>query len=493
MSDGRSAIGSALWDNLAYKKSDIGLILTIILGGFLASFSLSLVNISLPSILITYSVGTSLASWVLLFPFLLDVSFGLVIGKIGDTIGLKRVFIWGIVIFIVGSFFCGTSVGIYMLIASRGIQAIGISMFLTVGIAIFFVHLHKDLQGKAMGYFTALESLGAVTGFFVGGLINEHFGWQWAFLMTIPMGCIVLLIASFVMPKDEKRDEHVKLDIFGAALIMASFFAITFCFSMGKELGWTSPIVMGCLIIFFFGLAAFIAREKKIAEPLVDISLFKNSRFISANLVGFFINLAITGCFFLIPLYLGVVFRLDSENIGLIMALSSVPILITAPIAGYLIDRFEAGKVCAAGTITAAVSLFLFSNAVKEASPDSILYIAVVLLGTSFGLVFPANARLMLGSCPTSKKGSATSVSGMFLGLAGLFGTVLFETALTLAPITEDNRFLEFRELPLADQVAGAQSAFTLGFISCLVAVIVAYWAAKKYGCNYDAPENGLD
>jgi len=479
-------IGKLIWGRTVCNNSDITLILIIILSGFLSTFSLALVTILLPSISVTYNIGTSLASWVLLFPFLLNMSFGLVVGKIGDKIGFKRIFLWGIFLFTIGSLLCGTSVGIYMLIASRGLQAIGVSMFLTVGIASIYGRLHTDLQGRAMGCLTALESLGAAAGFFFGGLIDHQFGWKWAFLITIPAACAILLIASVVMPKDEKRCENGRLDIFGAAIVTVSFFALTFSFNMGKEFGWTSPIIIGCLIIFFFGIAAFIVREKRIAEPIVDISLFKSFRFISDNLVGFFIYLAISGSFFLFPLYFGFVSRMESSKVGLIMTLVQLCIVVTALVAGYLIDRFGAEKTRACGMIIAAASLLLLSYAAKDARPDHIFYLATVTLGTSFSLVFPANAELMLGSCPMGKKGSATSVTGMFLGLSGLFGTVLFETVLTLAPVINDNRFLEFRELPLADQITGVQSAFMLGFASCLAAIIVAYWAAKKYGSNYD-------
>jgi len=275
------------------------------------------VNISLPTITRYFHVGTSEASWVVLSYLLVMTASMLIFGKLGDRVGLKKIFISGYVCFTAGSLLCGLSHNICMLDVARGIQGIGGAMMMTGAFAVISHYLPEAITGWAFGLCSLANSLGIMVGAPLGGIITGFFSWHWIFLINIPVGIAAVLIARKALP-DEKpagtAKEKPRFDVIGSTLSFIALSTLVYGLSMGNESGWQSPVILASLAIAAVASGAFIYREITCADPILDFKIFKNRDFAFAILTTLMAVMLLSGGNFLLPFYLELVRGLERRK-----------------------------------------------------------------------------------------------------------------------------------------------------------------------------------
>jgi EmrB/QacA subfamily drug resistance transporter len=278
--------------------------ISIAFAAFMSKLDSSIVNISLPAISQYFNVGTSDVSWVMLSYLLIQTNTMLITGKLGDIIGLKKIFVIGYIVFTIGSLLCGLSFNISMLIISRCLQGIGGAMIITSAFAAIPKYLPDTIIGSSFGIAATGAALGLIVGAPLGGFITGLLSWHWIFLINIPVGIVAIFVARKVIPEKKAvthdADTRKKgFDVIGAGLSFFGLLALTYGLNRGQELGWGSASIMGLFAASCALFVAFYWREKRSSNPLMDLGLFRNHNFMFANIAAFKAFMVMSGVNFL--------------------------------------------------------------------------------------------------------------------------------------------------------------------------------------------------
>jgi MFS family permease len=238
------------------------IIYSIAFAAFMVMLDNYIVNISLPAISKSFNVGIDGVSWIVIVYLLILTSAIPFFGKLGDRVGLIKLFIAGYLVFISGSLLCGLSSSLYMLIFSRFVQAIGGAVLYTVPSAIITRFLPPEKRGYSFGILATAAAVGFAMGSPLGGLITANFGWQWVFLINIPIGISAIIIVLKKFPREKEISLiREKFDILGVFYCFFWLITLMFSLNMGRKFGWTSPLIVGSFAASLVFLILFIRQE----------------------------------------------------------------------------------------------------------------------------------------------------------------------------------------------------------------------------------------
>ncbi|MDO5844054.1 MAG: DHA2 family efflux MFS transporter permease subunit [Methanocorpusculum sp.] len=466
-------------ENSSVSGKHLALILvSASLAVFMSSLDGTIVNIALPVISDYFDLSTSSVEWVSTIYLLVMAGALLIIGKITDIIGLKKIFITGFVLFTFGSFACGffpeqlNSFG--ALLASRVLQGLGGAMMTVIAPAMISKYMSGAKRAKGMTVVTIFAGIGMALGPTLGGYLTEYLSWNWIFFINVPVGIIAVILGFIVLPKDKSEKSSMKgFDVSGAALIFIGLAGILFGVSEGNTQGWTSVPVIVSLILGIVCVVGFIIRELKAKQPVLDLRLFKNKTFLILNIIFIIMFFTFAGANYLLPFYLQYVQGLSTSSSGLILTVMSFGMMIAGVISGFIYAKLI-GKIkyiIMVGAILMALGFFFLS----KLSPVSGIWVVVsglALLGFGIGLMLTPLSTLMMGSVPANKQGMVSSLTGlerfgpMTLGIA--FFNILFVEAIKF-----NVKHSGITEKPPADIAAVILShGFDFCFlIACIVAV----------------------
>lgn len=456
------------------NKKQIWIIISVAFAAFVSTLDGFIVNISLPSISHYFNVSTSEVSRVSLFYLLTLTSVMLMSGKLADTIGLKRVYIGGFVIFTFGSLLCGLSPTLDLLVASRCIQAIGGSVLFSIGFAIITQYIPIEKRAKALSIISTVAALGITVGAPLGGFLTGYFSWHWIFLVNIIPGIVAVIVSQKNIPADKEIKSLKGFDILGGALIFLTLSFLIYALNVGQEAGWTSLKIISCFIASIIFFIVFMWRELSVNDPLLDLNLFKDKDFSFANLSNSMAFLFFSGYNFLMPFYLILIKKLEVQKAGLILVTYSIVFMLVSSFIGKLSDKFSSKSLCTMGliSITGAICYFAFTLG-ENGLLATIIFL--VWLGVSFGLFISPNNNLVMTLAPRDKSGIASSVFKTTSNLSLVLGVCIFETIFSsFIPqhySTLDNGNLLKAGVPENFLLLGFKNAFLVGAIVCVVAV----------------------
>lgn len=228
---------------------DQRLVLGIIaVAAFMASLDSTIVNISLPGIAESFGADIGLISWVVLAYLLTLAGFLLILGRLADLYGFKRVFIIGFALFTFGSLACGLSMTVGHLIAFRALQGIGGAALDALAPAMIVLYLPKESRGRVIGILATVVSLGIAAGPILGGFITEYSSWHWIFFINVPIGIAAVVLAFWLLPEDTLQPATGGFDYAGSILIITALVSMLYPLNRGLEFGWTSPIIIGSFL-----------------------------------------------------------------------------------------------------------------------------------------------------------------------------------------------------------------------------------------------------
>ena len=391
----------------------------------LASLDQTIVSTALPTIVGDLG-GIEHLSWVVTSYLLASTVVGPLYGKLGDLYGRKIVLQAAIVIFLVGSALCGLSQNMFQLILFRALQGLGGGGLIVVTIAAIADVVSPRERGRYQGYFGAVFGLSTVIGPLLGGFFVDHLSWRWIFYVNLPVGLVALAVIAVAFHAPVERVRHA-VDYLGAALLAGGLSGIVLYTSLGgTTYPWGSAGMLALLAVGIVLLVAFVAVERRAAEPILPLELFRNRVFTVAGAIGFIVGLALFGAVTYLPLYLQNVEGHTATNAGLLMTPMMAGVLITSIASGQLISRYGRYRPFPiAGTAITTFGLVLLSRLdVGTSTPLAGFYMLVVGLG--LGMVMQVLVLVAQNSVDYRHLGVATSGSTLFRQIGGSIGVAVF-------------------------------------------------------------------
>lgn len=450
---------------------------TVAMGIFLSTIDSSIVNIALPTLVKYFSTDFATIQWVALAYMLVITTLQLSVGRLADMIGKRPIYIAGIVIFTLSSILCGIAPTIVWLILFRIIQAVGAAMTMALGAAIITEAFPPSERGKALGVIGSVVSVGIIIGPALGGIIIDKLSWHWIFFVNIPVGIVGTFMATSFLPNTKPASSNQRFDYAGAVTFFICLTALLLALTLGQQMGFGAPPIVGLFGIAALFLAGFIGIEQRVAQPMIDLRLFRNELFTSSLVMGFLSFIAIAGTVMLIPFYLENILGYSTRNVGLLMAIVPVLLGITSPISGALSDRFGTRPITVAGLLILSVSYFLLTMLNEHTS--TLMYIALfVPIGIGMGVFQSPNNSAIMGEAPKSQLGivsgilAESRVLGQTMGFAvmGAFwaGRVFAHVGETLEGGAT--------AAPVGAQVAALHDTFVTTGVVMILALVLGIW-----------------
>lgn len=406
------------------------------MASFVVNLDTYIVNVSLPAMVTQFNTTTTAISWVALSYNLTVVSLLLTFGKLGDKIGLKKLFVVGFIIFSLSSLMCGLSYKLNMLILSRFLQGIGASILYALPQAIIAKYIPQEKRGMAFGILASAAALGITLGAPVSGLISGFFTWRLIFFINIPIGIFAVIFLTYILPKDMFSFINKKpFDFLGAFLSFIFALTFTLYINQGNHFGWNSTIMKTTLIACTIFFVLFWARITTYKFPLLNPELFKNLNFDYANIAMLFVSILLSGTNFLMPFFLAQTKNLNVTQIGFIVMVYSISYMISSIVSGKLSKTLQPKALSVLAMVIGILntSCFVLALNINSIIP-SIVFLA--LCGVSFSFFITSNNNYVMSMSNKNNAGMIAGTHRMIGRFGMLLGIVLFEAILVNSPQT---------------------------------------------------------
>ena len=442
---------------------------TVSIANFSAALDMSIIVVSFPRLTDVFDTDASTVVWLAIAFSIAELGLILTLARVGDAIGRKKVYVIGLSLYTLGLIFCSISLNITQLIMSRVVQGAGAAMTMTIGGAIVVAVFPREQQGRAIGIFSMMISAGLIAGPALGGFILDTLDWQGIFYTRIPIGIISLILSVMIIKEQKESDARLQLDIGGAVTLIGGTGCLLLYLNLGNNWGYLSTkgitLAMAAIII----ISLFIYLERRVAQPVLDLRLFKNRIFSMANATNIIQMTAGVTCPTLVPFFLISGLLLTPFTVGILMALIAIPPVILSPISGWLSDKIGNRIPMVVAMSLMSASLFLTSRLGIE---SSVINIAIVLLlfGTGMGIFMAPNQSAIVGAAPRQNLGTAMGVANTMRLLGSSIGTAGAGTLYTSQQLLNQSKLAEQGVDPtLIERLAVVES---FQFILFLAAVL---------------------
>ena len=455
---------------------------TVSFGTFLATITGSSIRVAFPSIAEGLNASWAGIQWVSMV-FLLTVTALLATaGRLGDLYGLKRLYITGIALFVAGSALCGAAWSLPALIAFRTLQACGAALTASMGPALVATAALPGQRGRAMGWIGTAVAIGLSAGPPIGGFLLELGSWRWVFLINLPLGVIAVTGAILFLPRTIPAGPRPRFDLIGAVLLGTGFAALLLGLSQGRDWGWTSTPLLGLIAGAVVLIVVFLLWERRAAEPVLELSLFRNRVFSSAVSSAMLLFMATIGVSFLVVFYLTHGLGLQGWRLGLVMAAQPLGAALTAPFAGRASDRIGSLPLTVSGALIIVAAYALLAWQCERGEIWAVA-LPLALIGLGHGIFGSPNSSALLGAAPRESLGVAGGVLatartiGMASGIAiagATFGGIF-------AADTGGLELSAYRPEHFDALVSGVRGALYVAIgIGLLAAILAALRGAEK-------------
>jgi EmrB/QacA subfamily drug resistance transporter len=349
-------------------------------------------------------------------------------GKLGDMYGRKGSFLTSIVIFLAGSAASGAAQSMGQLIGFRALQGLGAGGLMVGVMAIIGDLISPRERGKYTGMIAGVMSLAMIGGPLVGGTLTDHLGWRWAFYINLPLGAIALAMISAVLHLPKKRAAG-RIDYGGAALLTVGITGAVLVASWGgTEYDWSSATIIGLAAAAVVALVAFVFVERKVAEPILPLGVFRNRNMSLITVIGFVLGFVMFGSMTFLPLFQQTVQGASATNSGLLLLPTLLSMMVVSVITGRAVTatgKYRWYPIIGGAIIP--VGLFLLAQMeVGTTRFTSSVYMAV--LGAGMGFLMQLTMLIAQNSVQLKDMGVASSTTTLFRTIGGSFGVALMGT-----------------------------------------------------------------
>jgi EmrB/QacA subfamily drug resistance transporter len=403
-------------------------LLVVCLAIFMLLLDVTIVNVALPDI--QKELGSSFEDlqWVVDAYALALAAILLASGSLGDQLGRRSVFVIGLVIFSGASLLCGLSGSPTMLNVSRALQGAGGAMMFANSLALIAQEFPANERGTALGIWGATTGFAVAVGPLVGGVLTDAFGWEWIFLVNVPIGVLTLAL-TLMRVRNSERDPTARVDWAGLVTFSAGLFCLVFALIRGNDDGWGSTKIVALLVAGALLVAAFAAVERRQDQPSLDLRLFRIPTFTGAQIVAFSIHASIFSMLLYITLYIQNVLGYSPLEAGVRFLPVSLLSFFAAPIAGKLAERYGVRVFLTAGLALIGLGL-VEMHGVTPSDDWTTLLPGFILCGIGIGFVNPPLATAAIGVVEPRRAGAASGINstarqvGTAVGIAAL-GAIL--------------------------------------------------------------------
>lgn len=410
---------------LPYRWLALGVLLV---GVFMAILDSTVVNIAIPRMMAVFNATPDEIEWVITAYMLMIGVLVPSTGYLQDTFGEKRIFMFALAVFTLGSALCGFAWSTGSMVAFRVFQAIGGGMIMPVSMSMVYRLVPPEERGFALGIWGIALVAGPAIGPTLSGYIVQNLNWRLIFTINIPIGLVGLLLAALVL-QDSKVNRGQHFDLYGLVTSGIGLSTLLLALNRGSVVGWTSPLILTLLGVALTSLSIFIVLELGQEEPLLDLTLFRNRTFTLAILITSINTIALYAGIFLIPLFMQTVVGLSPLRTGLLVMPAALVQAVIMPISGRLFDLFGARPLIVLGLAVATFTTYQF-HTLSLTTPIAVMMLWYMYRGLGMALTMMPATTAALNTVPLPKIGRATALSNCIRQVAGSFGIAIFTTLL---------------------------------------------------------------
>lgn len=417
--------GAPLSDNGYTHRQILVIFSGLLLGMLLAALDQTIVATSLRTITDDLGAPEHLA-WVVTAYLLTTTVSTPLYGKLGDIFGRKKLFQVAIVIFTFGSVLCGVAGSMTQLIAFRAVQGLGAGGLIVLGQAIIAEVVTPRERGRYQGYFGAFFGASSVAGPLLGGFITDNLSWRWVFTINLPLGLLALVVTSAVLPVGVRR-ARVSIDYAGAATLTAAISVLILLTTWGgNEVAWGSPTMLALIGAVALLTVAFVAVERRAADPILPLRLFRMRTFVLSGAIAMLFGIAMIVVVTFLPVFLQTVNGASATDAGLLLVPLMVGVLSASVFAGRRVTRTgRYRRFPVAGGVLLTVGLLLLTGLDAGTSRlESGIDMAIV--GVGLGLAAQIVVLATQNAVGLDDLGVATSSINFFRAIGGSIGVAVF-------------------------------------------------------------------
>jgi EmrB/QacA subfamily drug resistance transporter len=388
---------------------------------FMIMLDNTVVNVALPSIQEDLGATLSGLEWTvnaytLTFAVLLVTG-----GRLGDILGRRRMFLFGVVVFALSSAAIGLAPGAAWLVAGRAIQGVGAAFMMPATLSIITNAFPPEERGKAIGTWAGVSALALAIGPVVGGVLAEYVSWRAIFFLNLPVAAGAVAVTLFATLESRDQTTRHRIDWVGIASLSIGLTALVLALVEGNAWGWSSPEIVSLLVLAAVALVGFLFLEPRVREPMVDFHYFRSRTFLGANIVAFIVSFSMLAVFFFIALYMQNILGYTAVEAGIRFLPSTLMIVLVAPLAGRLTDRVGPRPLMVTGLTLTSIALFLQTRIDVDTGYELLLP-SFILLGIGIALVMSPMSTAAMNSVSADKAGVASGVLSMSRMVGGTFG-----------------------------------------------------------------------
>jgi len=440
---------------------------------FMVVLDATIVNVALPSIQKDLEMSDADLQWVVNAYTLMFGGFLLLGGRAGDLAGRKKIFLLGLVIFTVASLLNGLAPSSEYLIVFRGLQGLGAALIAPAALSIITTTFAEGAERtKAMGVWAAIAVGGGAVGLVLGGILTTTLSWPWIFFVNVPVGIAVFLASLRFVPESRDEHAHKSFDLAGAVTVTAGLLTLVYGIVKAQEKGWTSLHTGGFFALALVLLAAFVVIERRSAEPLVRLSIFRVPTVRAANVVMFLVAAGLFAMFYFNTLYLQRVLGYSALEAGLAFLPFTAGIIIGAGLSQKLVPKLGAREVPLIGMPMAIVGLLLFMRLQPDGSYVTDLLPGIMLASIGMGLTFVPITLIATSGIPADDAGLASGLYNTSQQVGGALGLAILATLAVGA--TEDTLAGVGGERQPAEKAQALVDGFHVAYLGSAILVAAA-------------------
>jgi len=403
------------------------------MGIIIAGLLLAILMASMDNTILATAMGTIVGDlggfnklmWVTSAYLVAEMAGMPIFGKLSDMYGRKRFFIFGIIVFMAGSAFCGTATSIEQLIIYRAIQGIGGGALMPIAFTIMFDVVPADKRGKMGGLFGAVFGLSSIFGPLIGGYITDYVNWSWVFYINLPIGLLAFIMIAFFY-KESVEHSKQKIDYLGAFALVASILCLMLALELGgKKYSWDSAMIIGLFVAFVILIIGFIFIERRAQEPIITFSMFKNRLYTTSNLMAMFSGAAFITASVYIPIFIQGVLGGSATNSALVLLPMMLGSVVTAGGGGAVLTKFKYRSIMIP-TLTLLVIGIALLTTLTTGSSRFMVTIFMILVGLGIGASFSVLSNAAIHGFSARQRGSASSTLNFMRSLGMTLGITVF-------------------------------------------------------------------
>ncbi len=409
---------------------------TVGLAAFMEVLDISIVNVSLQHVAGSMAATPDEATWILTSYLVTNAVVLPISGWLSATFGRKRYFLGSIIGFSITSLFCGLAPTLSLLIIARGLQGIAGGGLQPTSQAYLADAFPPERRGQAFAIYGLAVVFAPAIGPTVGGWITDNWTWRWVFLINVPVGVVVSVLAMHTLADPPKEAaarrarwaQGLRLDYIGLALLVIGMFALQFVLDKGQEDDWFgSALITDLIVVAAVSLVAFIAWELSRDDPIVDLHLFRDRAFASGNILMFMLGFALMGTTVVLPLFVQTLLGYTAEQAGMVLSPGGFAVMLMMPVVGALSGRIDARLLITIGLIGTAIAMFHLSGFDLNVDFSTLAW-ARVYQSLGIALLFiPINTAAYQG-VPADKNANASAIINMMRNIGGSVGIAILDT-----------------------------------------------------------------